>query len=157
MNEQLEQAWLAKQPAIVRMLVNDATIFYPDNMNAIIGIARVPIHNTDAMVTVLVYDMDKVVANLVAAGMTEDEAIEFVEFNIVGGWLGPFTPIHLWPCSEERWAEEHEQGDIMPPGFMGIGHRCGQQDMSLFRSDHPASVINVDGESLTPCHVTLTV
>ena len=157
MNEELEQAWLSKQSAVVRMLVDDATIFYPDHINAIAGVARVPLHNTDAMVTVLVYDMDKVVANLVAQGMTEDEAIEFVEFNIVGGWLGPFTPIHLWPCTATHWAEEHEQGDVMPPGFMGIGHRCGQQDVALFSSDHQATAINVDDEPLAPCHVTLTV
>lgn len=43
----------------------------------------------------VVYDLDKVLAKLMADGMTEDEAIEFHEFNQLGAWVGPGTPVFL--------------------------------------------------------------
>lgn len=42
-----------------------------------------------------VYSIRKLVAYFVAQGMTEDEAQEHVDFNIVGALVGPGTPIWL--------------------------------------------------------------
>ena len=44
-----------------------------------------------------VYDIDKILRKLVADGMREDEAFEYFDFNIAGGWLGERTPILLMP------------------------------------------------------------
>jgi hypothetical protein len=42
-----------------------------------------------------VYDVQKCIANLMAKGMTEDEANEFFEFNTEGTWVGDGTPVFL--------------------------------------------------------------
>jgi len=34
-------------------------------------------------------------------GMTEEEAIEFIDFNIVGAYVGESTPIIMWPILED--------------------------------------------------------
>ena len=52
---------------------------------------------------VAVYDIGKVIAAFVAEGMTEEEAQEHFEFNVIGGWVGDGTPIfvHLFaPCQK---------------------------------------------------------
>ena len=51
--------------------------------------------------TFLLYDLDAVVALLVAEGMSEEEAIEHFEFNIIGGWVGEGTPGFLVKEGEE--------------------------------------------------------
>ena len=43
------------------------------------------------------YDADDVISILITAdGMTEEEAIEFFEFNIVGAWVGDKTPVFVY-------------------------------------------------------------
>lgn len=43
----------------------------------------------------VVYDFKKVIARLMEDGLTEEEAIEFHEFNQLGAWVGPRTPVFL--------------------------------------------------------------
>jgi hypothetical protein len=47
----------------------------------------------------LVYDTSKIVAKLVAEGMDEDSAYEYVEFNIIGAYVGPTTPLFVDPIT----------------------------------------------------------
>lgn len=42
-----------------------------------------------------VYDRDKLVAYYVTLGMTEEDAAEWVTFNIEDAWVGPGTPAVL--------------------------------------------------------------
>lgn len=43
-----------------------------------------------------VYDLEKCIKILMERdGMDEDEAIEFLEFNTLGAWVGEHTPIFL--------------------------------------------------------------
>jgi hypothetical protein len=45
---------------------------------------------------VLCYDLNKVLEILVAQhGMDIDEAYEYYEYNMIGGWLGDNTPVFL--------------------------------------------------------------
>jgi hypothetical protein len=44
---------------------------------------------------IVCYDLNKVLAHYVAEGMTEEEAIEFFEFNVIGAWVGDTTPCFL--------------------------------------------------------------
>lgn len=44
----------------------------------------------------LVYDADKCVAILMKDGMTDEEAMEYFEYNVVGSWMGEGTPIFLY-------------------------------------------------------------
>lgn len=32
----------------------------------------------------------------IAQGMTEEEAVEWVDYNILGAYVGDFTPIHVY-------------------------------------------------------------
>ena len=45
-----------------------------------------------------VYDKDKCLEILVQRdGMTDEEAMEFFEFNVAGAWVGEGTPAYLTP------------------------------------------------------------
>lgn len=41
------------------------------------------------------YDMEKCLDILKDQGMTEEEAIEYFEFNVIGAWIGDTTPIFV--------------------------------------------------------------
>jgi len=55
-------------------------------------------------VQVLVYDAEKIREILIRDGMDAEEAREFIEFNIEGGYLGIETPVLVWP--QDFWDEE---------------------------------------------------
>lgn len=69
---------------------------------AIIGPAMV--WRDQQQVAVLVYDAEKIRDILMEQGMDPEEAREFIEFNIEGGYLGIETPILVWP--NDVWNEE---------------------------------------------------
>ena len=51
---------------------------------------------------VLVYSGDKIVEGLMQRdGMSMEEAIEYIEFNIEGAYMGPDTPVVMWEYVEE--------------------------------------------------------
>jgi hypothetical protein len=57
---------------------------------AIIGIGRQFNKN------LVIYDEDKCIEILMERdGMTDEEAIEFFEFNVVGAYVGEYTPIYV--------------------------------------------------------------
>ena len=45
--------------------------------------------------TVVVYDYDKLVDVFIQQGMDEEESIEWIDFNILGAWIGEDTPMVL--------------------------------------------------------------
>tara|TARA_R110000744_G_scaffold65259_1_gene134085 strand:- start:5602 stop:5835 length:234 start_codon:yes stop_codon:yes gene_type:complete len=46
---------------------------------------------------VLVYSVDKIIEILIDRdGMTEEEAVEFFEFNIEGAYMGRMTPVYVY-------------------------------------------------------------
>ena len=57
--------------------------------DAIVGLARRP-----NLVTVA-YDVNKMLKIMVDAGMTDEEAREFFEFNVVDAWMGENTPVYI--------------------------------------------------------------
>ena len=69
---------------------------------AIIGPALV--WRDQQQVGVLVYDAEKIREILMRDGMDAEEAREFIEFNIEGGYLGIDTPVLVWP--QDEWDEE---------------------------------------------------
>ena len=59
---------------------------------ALVGLARRP-----GQPTLAVYDFNKAVDLLQSRdGMTASEAEEYLEFNTVGAWMGPNTPLWLY-------------------------------------------------------------
>tara|TARA_R110002126_G_scaffold19491_1_gene73232 strand:- start:134 stop:370 length:237 start_codon:yes stop_codon:yes gene_type:complete len=77
-------------------------IKYEGYDEAIIGPAM--IWRDRQQVQVLVYDAEKIREILMKDGISSDEAREFIEFNIEGGYLGLQTPVLAWP--QDFWDEE---------------------------------------------------
>jgi len=50
----------------------------------------------------LIYDYRKMVECFMASGMTEEEAVEWVDFNIVGAHFGPQNPVIMEEVGGER-------------------------------------------------------
>ena len=69
---------------------NEEALFFDGLDAAIMGVARRCGH-----LSLVVYDRDLIVKQLVADGMEEDEAEEFFEFNIAQAWVGENTPLIL--------------------------------------------------------------
>ena len=68
--------------------------------SAIIGIASV--WNGNERVEVLVYDIYKMVEQLMLRdSMNVDEALEYIDFNIEGTYIGKDTPIIVWEYHDE--------------------------------------------------------
>jgi len=45
---------------------------------------------------VVAYDVDMMIKIMVTRdGMTEEEAMEFFDYNIIGAWMGEFTPVFI--------------------------------------------------------------
>jgi hypothetical protein len=42
-----------------------------------------------------VYSYAKAIDVLIEQGLSYEDAVEHMEFNVVGGWLGPHTPLFL--------------------------------------------------------------
>jgi ribosome biogenesis SPOUT family RNA methylase Rps3 len=64
-----------------------ALVFYDGMDHAIVGIGQ------RFTTYFMVYDFQQVIDALVARdGMTPDDALEYFDFNIVGGWVGDATP-----------------------------------------------------------------
>tara|TARA_B100000242_G_scaffold126583_1_gene89278 strand:- start:1156 stop:1395 length:240 start_codon:yes stop_codon:yes gene_type:complete len=71
--------------------------------NAIVGVGER--NNTDSMI---VYDYDKMVKVLVTRDdMSYEEAEEYIDFNIVGAWIGDTTPIIVTKKSIKEINEEY--------------------------------------------------
>lgn len=77
-------------------------IKYDGYDEAIIGPAY--IWRGNQQVQVLVYDAEKIREILMRDGCSAEEAREFIEFNIEGGYLGVETPVLVWP--DDIWDEE---------------------------------------------------
>jgi len=71
---------------------NERALFVDGHDNAIIGVGQ-----RCGQLALAVYDNAIIRANLMAEGMDETDAIEFFEFNILGGWHGAHTPILMEP------------------------------------------------------------
>lgn len=69
----------------------EGAIIFDDCNSAIIGYGSQ--HGHDSLI---VYDYDLLVAQFVADGLTEEEAMEHVDYNIAGAWFGERTPIILY-------------------------------------------------------------
>lgn len=69
---------------------NQDALFCDGHDDALIGVAE-----RYGMPPVAAYDYDKVIASLVADGCSEEEAVEFFDFNIIGAWVGENTPVFV--------------------------------------------------------------
>jgi hypothetical protein len=72
-------------------LQGEPVLFADGYDDAIIGLSE---HQPDREVAV-VYDYDKCVRIAQNMGMSHEDAVEFVDFNVVGSWVGEHTPIFI--------------------------------------------------------------
>lgn len=85
--------------------------YFPDDIEDILladGLeeAFIGVSRSFAGAHVAVYDIDIIMQVLVKQGMTLEEAHEYFEFNTLGSYMGPHTPIYL--TRYDSWAhEEH--------------------------------------------------
>jgi hypothetical protein len=73
---------------------NEEALFVDGHDNALIGVGQ-----RCGQLALAVYDNALIRANLMSMGMDETDAIEYFEFNILGGWLGEHTPIFMEPLT----------------------------------------------------------
>jgi len=74
--------------------------------DAVIGPALV--WGNGERISVLVYDAEAIRNTLMERdNMEADEAREYIEFNIEGAYMGPDTPILVWP--DDLWDEEYDE------------------------------------------------
>lgn len=66
---------------------------------AIAGIASV--WQTNHRVETLIYSGQKLMEIFMDEGMTEEEAMEWISFNIEGAYYGSATPIIMWEYDEQ--------------------------------------------------------
>jgi hypothetical protein len=79
------------------MTIEDISEINPDALvcdgfdEAIIGMAE-----RINLGPVVAYDVDKMIDIMVERdGMTHEEALEYFNFNILGAWMGEFTPVFI--------------------------------------------------------------
>jgi hypothetical protein len=66
---------------------------------AIAGIASV--WQKNQRVETLIYSGQKLMEIFMEEGMTDEEAIEWISFNIEGAYMGLSTPIIMWEYDEQ--------------------------------------------------------
>jgi hypothetical protein len=81
----------------------DGLIKFDGYDSAILGSASVWMD--DGTVERLVYSGEGIVRVLMEGGMDREEAMEFIDFNVEGAYVGPRTPIVVWEW-DGSWEEE---------------------------------------------------
>lgn len=59
------------------------------------------IYNGDTIVTILMHE----------SGLSEEEAMEYISYNIEGAYVGNDTPIIVWPCDMEKVNDRTAEDD----------------------------------------------
>ena len=82
---------------------NPDTYMWDDMDEAIVGISD------DGRVIYDIYKMECLVYNENKTNMTFEEAVEWVEFNVLSAYLGDFTPIHIWTIpTKDFWGHQQK-------------------------------------------------
>ena len=76
---------------LMEVLEEEEALVAKDFEDALIGY-------TNGANLVAVYDYDVCVHILMEDNMTYEQAIEYMEYNVVGGYVGEKTPIFITPC-----------------------------------------------------------
>ena len=63
------------------------------------------VHRFNVLAPIACYDYDAVIAAFVAEGMTEEEANEHFEYNVIGAWVGERTPCYIRHMTVEEAIE----------------------------------------------------
>ena len=79
---------------------NEELLLFTGLNDALIGTALV--WNVDGTrIERAVYSGPRIVKKFMQDGMDRDEALEFIDFNTEGAYVGPATPVVVWPADPE--------------------------------------------------------
>ena len=67
---------------------------------AVIGVAE-----RSSSDPVIAYDANKCIEILKQQGMSDIEAVEYFEYNVLGAYMGPGTPVFVWRYTLEEIEE----------------------------------------------------
>ena len=81
------------------MNIEDDIVMADGLSDAFIGIGSVGPNGK----TVAVYDSMKIIESLMQQGMSQEEALEFYEYNIAGAYVGEKTPFFMVKIPREMW------------------------------------------------------
>ena len=56
---------------------------------------------------VFVYNVGAMISQMMWQGMTEDDAYEYFDYNIIGAYMGEFTPVYQYD-EENEWLALNE-------------------------------------------------
>lgn len=71
-------------------------MFWDGFDEAIVGLS---VSQIERQVRVVVYDYDGMIRVLMERdGMEHEEAVEFLDYNTLGGWVGELTPMAIGRC-----------------------------------------------------------
>ena len=80
--------------------MNDDLLKFDGFDDAIIGVC-VTWHG-NMLVERIIYNGKKILDQLVADGMSEEEASEHIDFNMLGAYVGESTPAIMWPATAKE-------------------------------------------------------
>ena len=80
--------------------MNDDLLKFDGFDDAIIGVC-VTWHD-EMLVERLVYNGKKILEQLQAQGMSEEEASDHIDFNLLGVYMGESTPAIMWPATAKE-------------------------------------------------------
>ena len=75
----------------IREQLDEEAVLYDGFEEALIGVAEHWGH--EGLTCVALYDYGLCVKILMKQDMSDDEADEYLQFNVVGGYVGPYTPV----------------------------------------------------------------
>lgn len=80
--------------------MNDDLLKFDGFDDAIIGVC-VTWHG-NMLVERIIYNGKKILDQLMAGGMSEEEASEHIDFNMLGAYVGESTPAIMWPATAKE-------------------------------------------------------
>jgi|6_EtaG_2_1085325.scaffolds.fasta_scaffold115679_1 hypothetical protein len=79
---------MTQEEAIAIIDDEETLLFYDNCDDALVGVGA-----RCSCPPVAIYSYEKLVDVFIAGGMDREESVEWIDFNVLGGWIGPQTPM----------------------------------------------------------------
>jgi len=109
--QDLDERWVQQQEEEMQRYEDEceAPIIFPEFADAFVGFGVQFSHR------VAIYDYARCLEVLERNGMTYEEAVEWMEYNVLGLYVGPRTPVFLCIDNEEEPEPEPEPEPELAP------------------------------------------
>ena len=81
----------------------------------------------------IAYSEEKIIEEYVKQGMSHEEAIDFLGFNVTGAWMGEGTPLVVRDCTMEEiecYIRDQELLDLLGQKYRGCsGYSAGNSGL----------------------------